>query len=294
MANPNHAANTDFFLKAVREVLNQSVKLSPEITGRLAFRVLSAPRRKPLLEEEAAFLLSSHKDRLVVGTNRIRTYHWAGSGPRILLAHGWDSSTARWLPLAQRLLALNYDLFALDAPGHGGTKGSIFTVVDYSHAIAAFAEACQPQIIIGHSAGGMATVYYLTHSPDAHQPDGLVLLATPGELTDFIETFQEALQLKEQVIESLEGYFIRTFNRPFGYFSVADFAESLSLPGLIIHDTEDEVAPFDNARRVHHNWPNSELMMTTGLGHSLQDEQVFARILQFVDRLVGSRERSEA
>lgn len=276
------ADSTDFFRKAITAVLNQSVRLSPKVSGRLAYRVLAAPRRRPLLPEERSFLLSSEKGRLRLPDFRIRTYHWKGEGPKVLLAHGWDSSTSRWEALGRQLIDRGYDLYALDAPGHGGSKGSIFTVVDYARCMHKYTQQVQPEVIIGHSAGGMAAVYYLTHEQKAFEPQQLILMATPGELTDFIETFQEALRLKEQVIHNLEQIFYQHFNRSFNYFSIAEFAKQLSMPGLVIHDQEDEVAPFDSARRIHHHWPQSELMITRGLGHSVQSEQVYARILRFL------------
>lgn len=56
------------------------------------------------------------------------------------------------------------------------------------------------------------------------------------------------------------------------------------LPGLIIHNLEDEVIGIDSAEAIAASWQSAELVPTTGLGHSrtLRDPAVIDQIVTFI------------
>ncbi|WP_367392387.1 alpha/beta hydrolase [Lewinella sp. LCG006] len=269
-------------LRAIRLALNGSYHFSKRLAGLWCYRVLARPPRKALLPSEKNFLMTAQQKVFPVGIMNIQMYHWPGTGPKILLAHGWNSHSGRWQALASQLITLGYDVYALDAPAHGASFGGSFAVIHYGEALAKLADTIAPNIIIGHSAGGMATAYYLRHFPKIHHPDKLVLLSTPAELNHFMESFRKGIGIKKAVIEAMENSFTRRFGKSFDYFSIANFVQNLRIPGLIIHDQEDDIAPVEGAYALAENWATSELVITTGLGHSVQDEQVRKRILDWL------------
>ena len=117
-------------------------------------------------------------------------------------------------------------------------------------------------------------MYYLHHDEKAARPERMSLIATPAELTHFIDSFQRILRLKDGVMTALEKEFLRRFDRGFDYFSTAEFSAELDIPGLIIHDQGDAVAPVHGAHTLAENWTDSELIITSGLGHSVQSDEV--------------------
>jgi pimeloyl-ACP methyl ester carboxylesterase len=280
---PPTPADTDpLHLSAIRLALNGSYRLSKRLAGQWCYRVLAKPPRKALLLSEKNFLKTAQQKILPVGIMNIQTYHWPGNGPKVLLAHGWNSHSGRWQALASQLITAGYDVYALDAPAHGASMGGSFAVVYYGEALANLADTLKPQIIIGHSAGGMATAYYLRHFPEVHHPDKLILLSTPAELNHFMESFRKVIGIKKVVIDAMEKAFSQRFGKSFDYFSIADFVQNLRIPGLIIHDKEDDIAPVQGAYQLAKNWATSELIITHGLGHSVQHEQVRKRILDWL------------
>ena len=280
---PLSPADTDpLHLRAIRVALNGSYHLSKRLAGQWCYRVLAKPPRKEILPSEKDFLSTAQQEILPVGIMNIQTYHWPGRGPKVLLAHGWNSHSGRWQALASQLITANYDVYALDAPAHGASFGGSFAVIYYGEVLAKLADTLEPHIIIGHSAGGMATAYYLRHFPGIHHPEKLVLLSTPAELNHFMESFRKAIGIKKAVIDAMEKAFAQRFGKSFDYFSIADFVRQLPIPGLIIHDAEDDIAPVQGAYQLAENWPQSELLITRGLGHSVQDEQVRKRILAWL------------
>lgn len=94
----------------------------------------------------------------VMDTGQLRVHGvQTGSGPDLLLLHGVGGSTHCWAPLIERL-RVHWRVTALDLPGHGFTDpppDSRLTPEgmrdDLELALAAF--DCEPQVLVGHSAG---------------------------------------------------------------------------------------------------------------------------------------------
>ena len=80
-----------------------------------------------------------------------------GAGPSILLLHGAGASTHSWAPLIP-YLAADYEVTAIDLPGHGFTRNlrsRLPTLPYVAGAVAGLLRALEiePALIVGHSAG---------------------------------------------------------------------------------------------------------------------------------------------
>ena len=62
--------------------------------------------------------------------------------------------------------------------------------------------------------------------------------------------------------------------------------EHLEMPLLIVHDKDDKETPFANSKDLHEIAKNSELLLTSGLGHHriLRDSKTVQYIVQFINR----------
>lgn len=276
------SASQNRLIPIVRKVLNTTYYFSPNLAGRLCYRVLTTPPSHEPDAYEEAFIDEATINYLKVNQVEAAVYNWHGTGKNVLLAHGWDSYSGRWYELGRRLLAAGCNVFAIDAPGHGRTRSGTFSVAHYAELIAAFASQIKPYLIVGHSAGGMSSIYYHKAYPEAYSPQKLALLGTPAHLTDFIDSFRKTIGLRPEVIDALEKDFIRRWKNPFSYYSMANFAKELNIPGLIVHDKHDDVAPSDSAYQIAKNWPQAELYMTEGMGHKLQTEAVWNKVLALI------------
>lgn len=81
----------------------------------------------------------------------------AGAGPGLLLIHGTGSATHTWRDVMP-LLAADYDVIALDLPGHGYSgwpRFSRFSLDNFAAAVRDLVTALNvyPAAIVGHSAG---------------------------------------------------------------------------------------------------------------------------------------------
>jgi pimeloyl-ACP methyl ester carboxylesterase len=91
--------------------------------------------------------------------NGIETAHLTGgSGPSVLLLHGWGAHAGLMWPLASALMQRGYHVLVPDMPGFGESAlpPAVWTVYDYANFVCAYLDAQQVEQVhlIGHSFGG--------------------------------------------------------------------------------------------------------------------------------------------
>lgn len=112
------------------------------------------------------------------------SYECHGSGPDLLLIHGFASSLRVWDPLVA-VLKPAFRCWAVDLPGHGNTHipaSRRVTLEQHVEHVRAFVHRLdiQPQAIIGHSMGGMLTVMLALADPTLTERLVLVSPAITG------------------------------------------------------------------------------------------------------------------
>ncbi|PHI20485.1 hypothetical protein CEQ90_06960 [Lewinellaceae bacterium SD302] len=274
----------DLLIGGVRRFLNGTSRVFPRQAGRLGYRLLSRPRRAALDTLSFEFIKQAEQKNITLAGIPTQTYYWPGKGPGVLLLHGWESCTGRWYEFYDFLKEAGFAIYAIDAPAHGRSGGDNFTVVEYSAVIAEYLKTLEdpPAHWIGHSGGGMAILYYLSQLNEGIQPKRIVTMSVPAELTDVMNKFQDVLGLRNKVVEGMEREFIRRMQLTFKDISPASYARDIDVPGLIIHDVEDDLAPVEGAEAIFANWKKSSLILTEGLGHSLVGMEVVELITEYL------------
>ena len=255
--------------------------ISPKLAGNLALTIFSTPLRGKIKEHEIDFLDTAFREELMHEDHPIMTYRWLGENKTILLAHGWESNAARWKPLIEHLNTQDYNVIALDAPAHGSSGSKRFNAILYSEFINVAVNKFNPDVIIGHSVGGMATVFY-QHKYQNPNIDKLVLLGAPSNFTDVFNRYVDMMgynkkvdQRMGQIVKNRYGYYP-------DYFSAAEFSKSISTQGLIIHDERDRIIPYEDAKHYETHYANAKLITTQGFGHSLNNDTITAHINSFI------------
>jgi len=268
----------------LRRLLNGTARMTRRGAGRIGYYLLSHPRR---LEEDPAievFLEDAEQATLRLNDMDIYTYHWPGDGPSVLLLHGWESSTARWFALFEPLREAGYNIYALDAPAHGKSSGKNFNIFVYCEILDAYFKKMgfAQDFWSGHSGGGMAAIYYCSRPEHSFEPKRIVSMAVPGEIENFIDKFCELVGANDRVKYGIEHRLNRKLEHRFSDIRFTEFVKDVTVPGLIIHDEEDDVAPFSGARQMHENWRGSKLVSTRGCGHSLTGDLVPAMVVEYL------------
>lgn len=267
----------------VRLYLNTLSMLSVKKAGNTTIRLFGSPRKGLLLDADREFLKSAKWETLQYDGHNIQTYHWEGSGTRILLAHGWESNSARWKPLIALLKAQNYDIVSMDAPRHGATGGRYFGAVLYGEMMNIVVQHFKPEALVGHSIGGFtATLCLHRFKKTTPSVSHLVLLATPSNLRHIFELFLNVVGLNQRVRQGYYAEFQRLVGGSTEEFTAENFCRDLNLKSLIIHDRTDDVAKFEDSAKIHAALNGSEYVVTEGYGHRLQDVFIYEKIIDFL------------
>ncbi len=268
--------------KLIGWYLNILAYVFPKIAARKGFQLFCHPFRTPLKNYQHQFLNSADLFSFDHDGIRIQGYRWGNGEKKILFLHGWQSHTFRWKAHIEALSTEEYSIYAIDAPGHGLSGGQYLSVPYYSAVIQQLVGSIgNVHAIVAHSVGSFASLHAFHQNPDLpiHK---LVLLAPPGEASDFIEFYQQSLKLSSRTIDLVLGQFEKEFKNPITYYSTQKFAADVPVQGLIIHDEEDLETPYHYAVKINEQWKTSTLITTKGLGHNLKSKEVLKTIVDFI------------
>lgn len=263
----------------------------PQKASMLAYRYFSEPREGRLQKENLPDILrETEPETFRYDNHDVQFYTWpqkadlgnAGAKPQtVLLVHGWESNAARWELLLPYLKQSGTTVIAIDAPAHGLSSGVEFTVPRYAEFINAAVSKFKPDAIVGHSIGGAACVYHQYLYPDSPVRK-MVLLGAPSDLQTLLDNYVGMLGLNTKVVQLLERYFIENFKIKTSEFSAKIFGAKLKVKGMIAHDVDDDVVAFDEAKKIAGSWKQAVFVETKGLGHSMHDDELYAKVRDFL------------
>lgn len=268
--------------KSIGTYINMLRFISSKKATQLAYRFFSEPREGKLLEHNLpSVLLDAEREIMFLDNQEFPIYTWHGNETKIILVHGWESNAARWEPLFPYLKKTGSTIIALDAPAHGLAKGKEFSVPNYAEFIHEVVKKCKPQIMIGHSIGGSACLYFQNRYTSL-SIEKMILLGAPADLGILLDNYAKLLGLNSTVIQSLDEYFSERFNVNSVSFKGEKLAETLLVPGIISHDQADEVVLFEESIKIAKGWKKSIFIETNGYGHSMHDPALYQKIEDFI------------
>lgn len=249
---------------------------------KLSYNIFSTPRKGKLNSENLPSILkySDHATHTFNG-KKIQTYIWTGGKQTVLLAHGWESNSARWKKLLHYLNSLDYTIIAIDAPAHGLSEGVEFNTQKYAEYINVIIKNYSPKILIGHSLGGVAISYYL-HIFNNSDIEKIILLGVPSDLKTITDNFCKTLGLNNRAKRLFEDNFFEKFSLHISDFSCHLFAKNFSPKALIIHDLYDNIVSVEEGKKIAKAIKNGTFIETKGLGHSLHSKSLYQKIASFI------------
>ncbi len=254
---------------------------SPKKALNKAYVLFCTPRKGKILHEQEDFLEDAEDEIILVGDLEIQTYRWSNLGETILLIHGWESNAHRWKGLIKKLHKKGYNVIAFDAPAHGNSSGKILNVPLYTKCLQKIVELYRPNHLLGHSVGGMTTIFHQYTYPSS-EIEKLIVLAPPGELARIMNGYQGILKLSPKFMKALDQYFKDKHGFYFEEFSAAHFVKNLTHKGLLIHDKNDDIAPYSEAEAISKNWNGVQFISTEDYGHSLFFDEVDTMVIDFL------------
>ncbi|WP_111685437.1 alpha/beta hydrolase [Winogradskyella tangerina] len=273
---------SSFVIKTIGGALNATSLVSSKYASKKALNLFASPRKGRYTDEQRKVISTALFQEVDFDGTSIATYRWHGKGKTILLSHGWESNASRWSYILDELIAQGYDIIALDGPAHGRSGGKLFNALLYSEFINVIAKKFQPEIVMGHSVGGMASVFFM-HNHPLESVEKMILLGAPAHFTGVFSRYKSLMGYNRRISEGLDNIVLERFGKPVDYFSAANFTKSIDAKGLIIHDKNDKIIPYEDALLFANRYKNSELITTSGFGHGLKDPSLTPKIIDFIN-----------
>jgi pimeloyl-ACP methyl ester carboxylesterase len=264
----------------------------PEAAAARAERLFLTPPRPRRPAWEVELLARAEARPLRVGARRIETWTW-GTGPSVLLVHGWGGRGTQLGAYVAPLVARGFSVVTFDAPGHGASDEGVVTIPEMTAAIHAVAATRGPLAgLVAHSAGAQTATAALH---EGLTTDAAVFVGPPAELVTAAAQFTEALGFSRPVRERMRERIAARLGRPWSAFDVIALAATLTTPLLVIQDHGDLEVPWQQGMAITRAWRGAEMLMTDGLGHRriLRDPDVVAAGVAFVAARTAERGMAE-
>ncbi len=248
---------------------------------RAVARFLTPQRQQPS-ESEQALSVKATILSIPFNTSKINAFQW-GSGPIILLVHGWGGYGLQLSEFVNPLLSAGYQVLAFDAPAHGSTPGEQTNFFELAQAIAAVAQS-QNSIegIIAHSFGAASTTLALCNGM---QTAKVVYLGAVGCLSNAATTFAKRVKLSSETTAAFRYLCEERFGQDIWQrFTIDQMAQNLAIPITLFHDRRDREVPFSESLAISQIWSGANLIETAGLGHRriMRDESVIRQTVEFM------------
>jgi pimeloyl-ACP methyl ester carboxylesterase len=263
-----------------------SQQLSTYLATQLALYLFFRPQRFKRPVREQQMHENTLKTSCYVPTinKEIQVFRFAGKGPKVMLLHGWSGRGTQLFVFANELRKLNAEVITFDMPAHGQSKGNKTNIVELVACIKEVYTKYGPfDHAIAHSMGSMALLRSLR---DGISMKSVAIIASGDKVRNVFYRFSEQFQFSNKVTEQM----IQTVEKQFGMnlesYSASMSLEYLEMPLLIVHDKHDKETPFAYSKDLHEIASNSELLLTSGLGHHriLRDSKTVQRIIQFINQ----------
>ncbi len=276
------AATKRTIVRAIKIAARASALVAPGLAARWLERLFLKPSRHPLRPHERDRLATAGRTDLAFDSSRrLPVYLW-GTGPTVLLVHGWSGHGAQMGPIGDALVQAGYRVVAYDAPGHGAADGRLTGLPELALAVERVSWSIGPvHAIVAHSLGAAAVTIAVARGLSV---DRLVYLSAPENPDPYLRKVAQYLGFGSSVARRAQARIERRFDFPFAAARGTTLAPGIDVPLLVFHDRADPVVPHDAGARLVAAWPGARLKTTDGLGHHriLRDRRVVEAAVAFI------------
>ena len=247
----------------------------------------SSTRAKPI-RDGSSTEIDLHDGRLRVSARTL------GSGPTVMLLHGWGGSAADMMATASAFARAGYRSVVFDMPGHGRSAGRQSSLVEFLRAMRIVAGALgAPELVVGHSFGGAAAVFGITEL--GLPVRGAVLFSPAPGPAYYIDRFARTVGLPAERTDGMMRRVVERVGRTVESLDALVAARGASVPAVIFHDPADREVPFAFAEQMSTAWAGSRLVPTPKLGHKriLRDAATISAAVDFARSVVAPGCHSE-
>jgi len=274
-------------LKLIRLYFSIVSPLAPTLAIRSAHRLFHYPINSKRKNKNEVALPSVQKFDIPLYNNlTLQGYRWGKtSHPKVLLVHGWSTTSRSMSHFTDILLKNNYQVISYDALRHGNSKGHFSDLAGWADFVqAVIRHIDQVECIVAHSFGGVAVTVASKLGLDTKK---LVLVAPIHDISSVADNFAEHLYIPLNIVKEMRTFTWEQNKVHFSQYGTNwhDIVNSdFHVPTLLIHDTDDREIGIEHSKQICKMWPWAKLVKTEGLGHRkiLDDDKVAKEILHFI------------
>lgn len=253
----------------------------PEVFYHFAHDILYSPKPMALKNVAKEFLAKGSRQTLFVPETggHVVTYRY-GSGPAIILVHGWAARGAQLSKFVEPLVAKGHSVVLFDQPAHGESSLRATNIFQFSYSLKRVIEEERDVAgLVGHSMGCSAIAANLGWFPWI---DKVVLMAPHFDLRSDMLGWITKRGIAPEMVEGLIDWLEIRYELKFEKINLYEVAKTIESDVLLIHDEDDDATIFQNSKELLALLPASELFSTQGLGHFrlVRDPRVVDRVAQ--------------
>jgi pimeloyl-ACP methyl ester carboxylesterase len=207
-----------------------------------------------------------------------------GSGPAVLLVHGWEDDSSLWSPLVDALVVRGRSVAVLDLPAHGASSGDWAVSFEGSDAIRAIEPVVGPfDAVVGHSAGCGVVAGAMGEGWDVPRA---AFIAPAVARSPVSRWSRKAAQLgvPRDVAIAAEAEYFRVHGPARAAWRSETGYLSLDADILVVQSRGDERNDADAVQHVFARHPRARIELCDDLSHrrSARDPTVIDLVVDFV------------
>jgi len=252
----------------------------------------------------------------IISVNNLRiNYKIVGSGPTILILHGWGSNSEKWQKVGELLTEKKFKVIIPDLPGFGKTQElpDAWSLENYSDFVKEFVLALNLDkfYLLGHSFGGAVAIKFSLKSPRKIEKLFLVAAACIRKKTikkwmlirisKFLKIFsflpfyplaRKAFYkfiVRDSEYQYQEGVMKKSFLKIINE-DLSQVLISIKIPTIIIWGAKDDTTLIEDAYFMEKEIKNSKLVIISEGDHYLEQKKPEKLAEIILDFLVKSNE----
>jgi pimeloyl-ACP methyl ester carboxylesterase len=274
--------SVQLFMPAISVLLRTIGRFWPRSAASLAGDLFlrTPPRVAAVPEAREAFAGAVHFELPFAG-GQVRGVH-LGSGPAVLLLHGWGGSSGQLHAFVAPLRAAGLSVVAFDAPGHAESTGTWLAIPQYAAAITRVEAHVGPlHGVLAHSMGCAAASFAMGTGLAVKKA---VFIGPPADAHFYFRKWSRLLRLSERVSDLTKAEVERRVGVGFQRLDARSLAPHIHAPLLVIHDHDDREVPMSDGATIVSLAPRAHLLSTRGLGHRrvLRNASVVESAVEFL------------
>jgi pimeloyl-ACP methyl ester carboxylesterase len=199
----------------------------------------------------------------------INCYH-TGTGPLVVLAHGWGGGAYQFFPLMHGLKALGFSALAFDNLGHGEsekTTASLQQSIDITNQVLEYAQDNfhdELYAAVGHDTGCLLIA---NASPTIISGLHLFLISPIFNYKQYFLRKLRNLKISHHFLKQYEQQFKWNYAQQYAQLELTKQLEQYAHHTVIAHDADDLESPIEDSKKFCATYPLCKLLVTRNRDH---------------------------